>query len=108
MVALFSHGHFLRVLGARWIGQPATAGAWLGLDTATVSCLGHEREQRVLRVWNCLITLLAASASLPQVASAHVAGVAERVAPGLGPHGEAVRLRADRDLRDVPVVVSIT
>ena len=52
VVALFSHGHFLRVLGARWIGQPAEAGAWLGLDTATVSCLGREREQRVLRVWN--------------------------------------------------------
>jgi probable phosphoglycerate mutase len=52
VVALFSHGHFLRVLGARWIGQPPSAGAWLGLDTATLSCLGHEREQRVLRVWN--------------------------------------------------------
>jgi probable phosphoglycerate mutase len=52
VVALFSHGHFLRVLGARWIGQPAQAGAWLGLDTATLSALGHEREQRVLRVWN--------------------------------------------------------
>jgi probable phosphoglycerate mutase len=52
VVALFSHGHFLRALGARWIGQPVTAGAWLGLDTATVSCLGHEREQRVLRRWN--------------------------------------------------------
>jgi probable phosphoglycerate mutase len=52
VVALFSHGHFLRVLGARWIGQPTAAGAWLGLDTATLSFLGHEREQRVLRVWN--------------------------------------------------------
>lgn len=52
VVALFSHGHFLRVLGARWIGQPAAAGAWLGLDTATLSCLGREREQRVLRMWN--------------------------------------------------------
>jgi probable phosphoglycerate mutase len=52
VVALFSHGHFLRVLGARWIGQPAQAAAWLGLDTATVCFLGHEREQRVLRVWN--------------------------------------------------------
>ena len=52
VVALFSHGHFLRVLGARWIGQPPAAGAWLGLDTATISCLGHEREQRVLRTWN--------------------------------------------------------
>ena len=52
VVAVFSHGHFLRVLGARWIGQPPAAGAWLGLDTATISCLGHEREQAVLRVWN--------------------------------------------------------
>jgi probable phosphoglycerate mutase len=52
VVAVFSHGHFLRVLGARWIGQPAAAGAWLGLDTATLSTLGHEREQCVLRTWN--------------------------------------------------------
>jgi broad specificity phosphatase PhoE len=52
VVAMFSHGHFLRVLGARWIGEPPAAGAWLGLDTATLSFLGHEREQRVLRVWN--------------------------------------------------------
>ena len=51
-VALFSHGHFLRVVGARWIGLTATDGRLLGLDTATVSVLGHERDQRVLRVWN--------------------------------------------------------
>ena len=51
-VALFSHGHFLRVLGARWVGLPASGGALLGLDTATLSLLGHERDQRVLRVWN--------------------------------------------------------
>ena len=52
VVALFSHGHFLRVLGARWIGLPASGGARLALDTATVSTLGHEHEQRVLRTWN--------------------------------------------------------
>jgi probable phosphoglycerate mutase len=52
VVALFSHGHFLRALAARWIGQPVAAGAWFGLDTATVSCLGREHQQRVLRVWN--------------------------------------------------------
>ena len=52
VVAMFSHGHFLRVLGARWIGQSPAAGAWLGLDTATLSFLGREREQHVLRVWN--------------------------------------------------------
>ena len=52
VVAMFSHGHFLRVLGARWIGLPAPGGALLGLDTATLSFLGRERAQHVLRVWN--------------------------------------------------------
>jgi probable phosphoglycerate mutase len=51
-VGLFSHGHFLRVLGARWIDLPPRDGRLLGLDTATLSTLGHEREQRVLHVWN--------------------------------------------------------
>jgi broad specificity phosphatase PhoE len=51
-VALFSHGHFLRVLGARWVGLPPRDGALLLLDTATICVLGHERERRVLRVWN--------------------------------------------------------
>jgi broad specificity phosphatase PhoE len=52
LVAIFSHGHFLRVLGACWANFPPTAGAGLGLDTATLNLLGHERENRVLRVWN--------------------------------------------------------
>jgi broad specificity phosphatase PhoE len=52
LVAMFSHGHFLRVLGARWIGLAASGGARLGLDTATLSFLGHERDQHVLRMWN--------------------------------------------------------
>jgi probable phosphoglycerate mutase len=51
-VAMFSHGHFLRVLGARWVGLPAWGGARFGLDTATLSVLGHEREEQVVRVWN--------------------------------------------------------
>jgi len=51
-VALFSHGHFLRVLGARWIGLDASEGRVLGLDVATLSVLGYERAQRVLRTWN--------------------------------------------------------
>ncbi|MDQ1684704.1 MAG: hypothetical protein QOC82_1441 [Frankiaceae bacterium] len=49
---VFAHGHLLRVLGARWVGLPPEAGAVLALDPATVSALGWEREQPVIRRWN--------------------------------------------------------
>jgi broad specificity phosphatase PhoE len=51
-VVVFAHGHLLRVLGARWCGLAAEAGAVLALDTARLSVLGWEREQPVLRMWN--------------------------------------------------------
>jgi broad specificity phosphatase PhoE len=51
-VAVFSHGHMLRVLGARWIEQAAELGARLGLSTASLSQLGREHGTRILASWS--------------------------------------------------------
>lgn len=51
-VAIFGHGHCLRILAARWLGLDPTVGGLLELSTATISRLGWERERRVLELWN--------------------------------------------------------
>jgi probable phosphoglycerate mutase len=51
-VLVFSHGHFLRVLAARWIEAPPITASRLELWTATVSELGWEAERRVIEIWN--------------------------------------------------------
>lgn len=51
-VALFAHGHVLRILAARWIGLPPGGGERLALDTASLSVLGTEHGTPVIRRWN--------------------------------------------------------
>lgn len=54
-VALFSHGHFGRVLAARWIGLSVEQAQHLLLSTASLSvlCYEHNRtDQPAIALWN--------------------------------------------------------
>ena len=51
-VALFAHGHILRVIAACWLEQPPVEAARYYLATASVSVLGWERETSVIDRWN--------------------------------------------------------
>lgn len=51
-VLVFSHGHLLRVLTARWLGLEPRAGRLFALDPCAIGVLGYERETSVVRLWN--------------------------------------------------------
>jgi broad specificity phosphatase PhoE len=51
-VALFGHGHALRVLVARWIGLPAGGGQHFLLDPCTLCVLGYYYKTPAVRIWN--------------------------------------------------------
>jgi probable phosphoglycerate mutase len=62
-VAIFSHGHFLRVLVCRWIGLSANHGGRFLLGTSTLSILGYENEVPVIKTWNG--PLITAACAIP-------------------------------------------
>lgn len=51
-VLVFSHGHLLRILTARWLGLDPSFGRLFGLATGTLSILGWDRENPVVELWN--------------------------------------------------------
>ena len=51
-VALFAHGHVLRVLAARWLGLPPAGGQHFLLETGTLSVLGYYHDVPAVKVWN--------------------------------------------------------
>jgi probable phosphoglycerate mutase len=53
-VLVFSSGHFLRTLAARWLGLEPGGGKYFLLGTASLSALGYENNlaQPAIKLWN--------------------------------------------------------
>lgn len=65
-VALFAHGHVLRILAARWLGLGPAGGRYFALDPAGVSRLGYEHDGAVIAAWNLTVPCDQASTSPEQ------------------------------------------
>ena len=52
--AIFSHGHFLRILTARWLELLPREGKHFSLSPGSLSILGYERATPALLLWNRL------------------------------------------------------
>lgn len=50
-VLLVAHGHFLRIMAARWLGLPAGAGRHFVLGTAKVCTLGWDKRTPAIEQW---------------------------------------------------------
>lgn len=51
-ILIFAHGHVLRVLAARWLGEPPGGGRHYALQTAALGVLGYEHDNPVISRWN--------------------------------------------------------
>lgn len=52
VIAVFSHGHFSRVLGALWIGLSVDMGKHFSLSNAGICVLDYEKKERAIAHWN--------------------------------------------------------
>lgn len=55
-VAIFAHGHLLRVFAARWLGLPPQAGSRFLLDPGTLSILTDYHGVPAVKRWNAAVT----------------------------------------------------
>jgi len=55
-VALFGHGHFFRMLAARWLALSPLAGSHFLLDPSTLSVLSHYHGIPAIKAWNAPLT----------------------------------------------------